>query len=49
MNNDVFLMLKRDTTSLLFLLLTLRMYYVKNHYQKALNNINEALSAVIIR
>jgi hypothetical protein len=43
MNYDVFLMLKRDTQSLLFLLIALRQFYIKNYYQNALNKINESI------
>jgi len=44
MNYNIFLILKKDTQKLLFLLLTLRRYYIKNSYQSALNKINESIT-----
>ena len=45
MNYNIFLILKKDTQKLLFLLLTLRRYYMKNSYQSALNKINESITS----
>ena len=45
MNSEVFLVLKRETVSLLVLLCKLKKYYIKHCYQNAINNINEAIIA----
>jgi len=43
MNNDVFLMLKTDTQDVLFLLYSLRKYYVKNRYRLAVKKVNDSI------
>jgi|GEM_PF-6245623 len=45
MDRDVFLMLKEDTQSLMYLLFTLRQYYSKHSHQKALKNIDDCIIA----
>jgi hypothetical protein len=45
MEQHVLLTLKKDTKSLLFLLVSLRTYYMENDYQKALTKINESIIA----
>jgi hypothetical protein len=43
MDYDAFLMLKKDTQSLMHLLFTLRRYYSKHSHQKALKNIEDCI------
>ena len=43
MNNDAFLMLKTDTQDVLFLLYSLRKYYVKNRYRLAVKKVNDSI------
>jgi len=43
MNNDVFLMLKTDTQDVLFLLYSLRKYYIKNRYRLAVKKVNDSI------
>lgn len=45
MDRNVFLILQKDTQSLLFLLSSLKQFYIKKRHQKALDNVNGSIIA----
>jgi hypothetical protein len=45
MDRDVFIVLKYDTQSLLFLLTSLKQFYTENSYHNEVDNINESIIA----
>jgi hypothetical protein len=43
MDDDIFLMLKKDTHKVLFLLFTLRQYYIKKCHQTQVNMVDKSI------